>query len=152
MKVITVTMIPIATLNFMPSAPNSAVHVYIVISLRGRSQLSTFIIKVYTVYARGEGVWDHRTLSSRKSTFIFNHWKCIIKYCTCLESGQYANIWIVGLSCIITHLKHVSWCRNVRKVAQTVAPHRGFCMAAQRRCRFCSACTDSSSQIAPNRE
>ena len=23
-------------------------------------------------YARGEGVWDHRTLSPRKSTFIFN--------------------------------------------------------------------------------
>ena len=35
---------------------------------------------------------------------------------------------------------------------QTVAPHRGFCMAAQRRYRFRSACADSSSQIAPNRE
>ena len=29
--------------------------------LRGRSQLSTFM-KAYTAYARGEGVWDHRTL------------------------------------------------------------------------------------------
>ena len=38
----------------------------------GRSQLSTFM-KVYTAYARGEWVWDHRTLSPRKSTFIFNH-------------------------------------------------------------------------------
>ena len=59
--------------------------------LRGRSQLSTFM-KAYTAYARGEGVWDHRTLSPRKSTFIFNHWQCIIKYCTCLECGQYAHI------------------------------------------------------------
>ena len=40
--------------------------------LRGRSQLSTFM-KAYTAYARGEGVWDYRTLSSRKSTFICNH-------------------------------------------------------------------------------
>ena len=40
--------------------------------LRGRSQLSTFM-KAYTAYARGEGVWDHRTLSPRKSTFICNH-------------------------------------------------------------------------------
>ena len=30
-------------------------------SLRGRSQLSTFM-KAHTAYARGEGVWDHRTL------------------------------------------------------------------------------------------
>ena len=41
-------------------------------SVRGRSQLSTFM-KAYTAYARGEGVWDHRTLFPRKSTFIFNH-------------------------------------------------------------------------------
>ena len=40
--------------------------------VRGRSQLSTFM-KAYTAYARGEGVWDHRTLFPRKSTFIFNH-------------------------------------------------------------------------------
>ena len=59
--------------------------------LRGRSQLSTFM-KAYTAYARGEGVWDHRTLFPRKSTFIFNYWQCIIKYCTCLECGQYAHI------------------------------------------------------------
>ena len=31
-------------------------------TVRGRSQLSTFM-KAYTAYARGEGVWDHRTLS-----------------------------------------------------------------------------------------
>ena len=31
-------------------------------------------------------------LSPRKSTFIFNHWQCIIKYCTCLECGQYGHI------------------------------------------------------------
>ena len=60
-------------------------------SLSGRSQLSTFM-KAYTAYARGEGVWDHRTLFPRKSTFTFNHWQCIIKYCTCLECGQYAHI------------------------------------------------------------
>ena len=41
-------------------------------NLRGRSQLSTFM-KAYTAYARGEGVWEHRTLFPRKSTFIFNH-------------------------------------------------------------------------------
>ena len=29
--------------------------------IRGRSRLSTFM-KAYTAYARGEGVWDHRTL------------------------------------------------------------------------------------------
>ena len=29
--------------------------------VRGRSQLSTFM-KAYTAYARGEGIWDHRTL------------------------------------------------------------------------------------------
>ena len=40
--------------------------------VRGHSQLSTFM-KAYTAYARGEGVWDHRTLFPRKSTFIFNH-------------------------------------------------------------------------------
>ena len=40
--------------------------------LRGRSQLSTFM-KAYTAYARGEGVWDHRTLFPRKSTFILYH-------------------------------------------------------------------------------
>ena len=62
-----------------------------VVDVRGRSQLSTFM-KAYTAYARGEGVWDHRTLFPRKSTFIFNHWQCIIKYCTCLECGQYAHI------------------------------------------------------------
>ena len=38
-------------------------------ALRGRSQLSTFM-KAYRAYARGEGVWDHRTLFLRKSTFI----------------------------------------------------------------------------------
>ena len=32
--------------------------------LRGRSQLSTFM-KAYTAYARGEGVWDHHTLSPK---------------------------------------------------------------------------------------
>ena len=39
--------------------------------VRGRSQLSTFM-KAYTAYARGEGVWDHRTLFPRKSTFNFS--------------------------------------------------------------------------------
>ena len=28
----------------------------------------------------------------QKSTFNFNHWQCIIKYTTCLESGLYAHI------------------------------------------------------------
>ena len=31
-------------------------------------------------------------LFPRKSTFNFNHWHCIVKYATCLESGQYAHI------------------------------------------------------------
>ena len=54
------------------SHPWIIVHVYslgptlrlldIIYFLRGRSQLSTFM-KAYTAYARGEGVWDHRTLS-----------------------------------------------------------------------------------------
>ena len=35
------------------------------LNVRGRSQLSTFM-KAYTAYARGEGVWDHRTLLSPK--------------------------------------------------------------------------------------
>ena len=84
----------------------------ILIYVRGRSQLSTFM-KVYTAYARGEGVWDHRTLSPRKSTFIFNHWQCILKYYTSLESGQYAHIcWSFVYN---NHLKHFSWRRNIRK-------------------------------------
>ena len=40
------------------------------LGVRGRSQLSTFM-KAYREYARGEGVWDHCTLFSLKSTFIF---------------------------------------------------------------------------------
>ena len=38
--------------------------------LRGRSQLSTFM-KAYTVYARGEGVWDHCTLFPPKTNIKF---------------------------------------------------------------------------------
>ena len=64
---------------------------FIVFDFRGRSQLSTFM-KAYTAYARGEGVWDHRTLFPQKSTFNFNHWQCIIKFAICLESGLYAHI------------------------------------------------------------
>ena len=92
--------------------------------LRGRSQLSTFM-KAYTAYARGEGVWDHRTLSPRKSTVIFNHGQCIIKYCTCLECGQYAHM---CRSFTFQVLFLTSQCTKRGFLwTQTVAPHRGFC-------------------------
>ena len=39
------------------------------VMFRGRSQLSTFV-KAYTSYARGEGVWDHRTLSPENQHLI----------------------------------------------------------------------------------
>ena len=118
-------------------------------------------MKAYTAYARGEGVWDHRTLFPRKSTFICNHWQCIIKYCTCLECGQYAHIcrsfmYNNTFEALFLTLKCTKrgflW-------TQTVAPHRGFCKAAQRRYRIFSAWADSSKEmkimknkIAPNCE
>ena len=100
-------------------------------SIRGRSQLSTFM-KAYTAYARGEGVWDHRTLFPRKSTFIFNHWQCIIKYCTCLECGQYAHIYRSFMyNNTFEALFLTSKCTKRGFLwTQTVAPHRGFCKAA----------------------
>ena len=39
------------------------------VKVRGRSQLSTFM-KAYAAYARGEGVWDHRTLFPENQHFI----------------------------------------------------------------------------------
>ena len=115
--------------------------------VRGRSQLSTFM-KAYTAYARGEGVWDHRTLFPRKSTFIFNHWQCIIKYCTCLECGQYAHICRSFMyNNTFEALFLTSKCTKRGFLwTQTVAPHRGFCKAAQRRYRIFSTWADSSSQ------
>ena len=115
--------------------------------LRGRSQLSTFM-KAYTAYARGEGVWDHRTLSPRKSTFIFNRWQCIIKYCTCLECGQYAHICRSFMyNNTFEALFLTSKCTKRGFLwTQTVVPHRGFCKAAQRRYRIFSTWADSSSQ------
>ena len=107
--------------------------------IRGRSQLSTFM-KAYTAYAREEGVWDHRTLFPRKSTFIFNHCQCIIKYCTCLECGQYAHI----CRCFMYNntfeaLFLTSKCTKRGFLwTQTVAPHHGFCKAAYRRYRIFS--------------
>ena len=77
-----------------------------------------------------------------------------ILYATCLESGQYAHIcrsfmyYITFESLFLT-----SKCTQSDFLwTQTVAPHRGFCMAAQKRYRFCSACSDFTSQTAPNRE
>ena len=115
--------------------------------VRGRSQLSTFM-KAYTAYARGEGVWDHRTLSPRKSTFIFNHWQCIIKYGTCLECGQYAHICRSFMyNNTFEALFLTSKCTKRGFLwTQTVAPHRGFFKAAQRRYRIFSTWADSSSQ------
>ena len=115
--------------------------------LRGRSQLSTFM-KAYTAYARGEGVWDHRMLSPRKSTFIFNHWQCIIKYCTCLECEQYAHICRSFMyNNTLGALFLTSKCTKRGFLwTQTVAPHRRFCKAAQRRYRIFSTWADSSSQ------
>ena len=115
--------------------------------LRGRSQLSTFM-KAYTAYARGEGVWDHRTLFPRKSTFIFYHWQCIIKYCTCLECGQYAHICRSFMyNNTFEALFLTSKCTKKGFLwTQTVAPHRGFCKAAQRRYRIFSTWAASTSQ------
>ena len=116
-------------------------------TLRGRSQLSTFM-KAYTAYTRGEGIWDHRMLSPRKSTFICNHWQCIIKYCTCLECGQYAHIWRSFMyNNNFEALFLTSKCTKRGFLwTQTVASHRGFCKAAQRRYRIFSTWADSSSQ------
>ena len=118
-----------------------------VVQLRGRSQLSTFM-KAYTAYARGEGVWDHRTLFPRKSTFIFYHWQCIIKYCTCLECGQYAHLCRSFMyNNTFEALFLTSKCTKKGFLwTQTVAPHRGFCKAAQRRYRIFSTWADSTSQ------
>ena len=115
--------------------------------IRGRSQLSTFM-KAYTAYTREEGVWDHRTLFRRKATFIFNHWQCIIKYCTCLECGQYAHIcWSFMYNNTFESLFLTSKCTKRGFLwTQTVAPHRGFCKTAQRRYRIFSTWADSSSQ------
>ena len=114
------------------------------ILLRGRSQLSTFM----KAYARGEGVWDHCTLFPRKSTFIFNHWQCIIKYCTCLECGQYVHMCRSFMyNNTFEALFLMSKCTKRGFLwTQTVAPHSGFCKAAQRRYRIFSTWADSSSQ------
>ena len=116
-------------------------------NIRGRSQLSTFM-KAYTAYARGEGVWDHRTLFPRKSTFIFNHWQCIINYCTCLECWQYAHMCRSFMyNNTFEALLLTSKCTKRGFLwTQTVAPHRGFCKPAQRRFRIFSTWADSSSQ------
>ena len=115
--------------------------------IKGSFTISTFM-KAYTAYARGEGVWDHRTLSPRKSTFIFNHWQYIIKYCTCLECGQYAHICRSFMyNNTFEALFLTSKCTKSGFLwTQTVAPHRGFCKAAQRRYRMFSTWADSSSQ------
>ena len=115
--------------------------------VRGRSQLSTFM-KAYTAYARGEGVWDHRTLFPWKSTFICNHWQCIIKYCTCLECGKCAHICRYFMyNNTFEALFLMSKCTKRSFLwTQTVAPHRGFCKAAQRCYRNFSTWADSSSQ------
>ena len=112
-------------------------------------------MKAYTAYARGEGVWNHCTLSPRKSTFIFNHWQCIIKYCTCLECGQYAHICRSFMyNNTFDALFLTSKCTKRGFLwTQTVAPHRGFCKAAQRRYRIFSTWADSIvHKIAPNCE
>ena len=101
-----------------------------------------------TLGGRGEGVWDHRTLSPRKSTFIFNHWQCIIKYCTCLECGKYAHICRSFVyNNTFEALFLTSKCTKRGFLwTQTVAPHRGFCKATQRRYRIFSTWADPSSQ------
>ena len=118
------------------------------LTLRGRSQLSTFM-KAYTAYARGRG---SIRFFPRKSNSNFNHRQCIIKYAKCLESGQYAHICRSLLYNITFEaLFLMSKCTQSDFLwTQTVAPHHAFSMAAQR--RFRSAYSDYSSQIAPNRE
>ena len=126
---------------------NKSHCLFFCIWIRGRSQLSTFM-KAYTAYTRGEEVWDHRTLFPRKSTFIFNHWQCIIKYCTCLECGQYAHICRSFMYNNTFEAPFLSSKCTKRGFlwTQTVAPHRGFCKAAQRRYRIFSTWADYSSQ------
>ena len=81
--------------------------------------------------------WDHRTLFPRKSPFIFNHWQCIIKYCTCLECGQYGHICRSFVYKTFEALFLTSKCtKRGFLLTQTVAPHRGFCKAAHRRYRI----------------
>ena len=84
----------------------------------------------------------------QKSTFILNRWQCIIKYATCLESGQYAHI---CRSSMYNNTFEALFLTSKRTQSdflwtQTVAPHRGFCMAAQRRYRFRFACADRGKQ------
>ena len=111
--------------------------------LRGRSQLSTFM-RTYTAYARGRGSGTTERVFPRKSTFNFNHWQCIIKYATCPESGQYAHIcrsFVYNITFEALFL--MSKCTQSDFLwMQTVAPHRGFYMAAQR--SFRSAYADYS--------
>ena len=105
---------------FKNEGPLTFVHMYVIQSVEPLGVVHKYRhLWKRTQRTLGEGVWDHRTLSPRKSTFIFNHWQRIIKYCTCLESRQYAHI---CRSFITTHLRHFSWRQNVgplRKAART---------------------------------
>ena len=77
---------------------------------------------------------------------------CIIKYATCLESGQYAHIcrsFMYNSTFEALFPKYRPTQRDFLWT-QTVAPNPGFCMAAQK--RFRPAHADNSSQITPNRE
>ena len=94
---------------------------------RGRSQLSTFM-KAYTAYARGRGSGTTVRFPPENQHLIL-----------ITDNVTFEALFLMS-KCTQSD---VLW-------TQTVAPHRGFCMAAQR--RFRSTYADYSSQIAPNRE
>ena len=99
-----------------------------------------------TLGGRGSGTTIR--FSPENQHLFFNHWQCIIKYCTCLECGQYAHICRSFMyNNTFEALFLTSKCTKRGFLwTQIVAPHRGFCKAAQRRYRIFSTWADSSSQ------
>ena len=96
-------------------------------------------MKAYTAYARGEGVWHHRTLFPENQHLILITDKVLYNTVgpTCLESGQYAHICRSFMyNYTFEALFLTSKCTQSDFLwMQTVAPHPGFSKAAQRRIR-----------------
>ena len=107
--------------------------------IRGRSQLSTFM-KAYTAYARGRGSWTTvRFFPENQHLILITDNVLYLKYGrpTRLESGQTAHIcrsFMYNYTFVALFLTSKCTQSNVLWT-QTVAPHRGFSMAAQRRFR-----------------
>ena len=130
--------------------------------LRGRSQNYYQHLWKRTESTLGGGGLGSPYVFPPKIKKKCNHWQRIIKYGTRLESGPtpfsllyrllfttslstlfryiintYSMHTFVALSCRITHSKNFHYRQNVRKSTFFwVAPHRGFCMAAQRSYRL----------------